>query len=63
MPPESEFLTVQEVAARLRVSVSTVRHWVLDKRLESYRVGGRRLFKREDIDKFIEQGKTEAEKK
>lgn len=40
---ESKTLTVQEAAARLRVSVATVRRWLHDGTLRGRRVGPRLL--------------------
>lgn len=45
----SEFLFLAEVAALARVSVSTVRHWVLTGKLPSIRPGRRRLVRRADV--------------
>jgi excisionase family DNA binding protein len=54
----SQYLLLTECAAEARVSVSTVRHWILTRRLASTRPGRRRLVRRVDFDEFLES--TEA---
>ena len=48
----TELLTVPELAALLRVRVSTVRSWVLQKRIP-YVKCGRILFDRAAVEKWI----------
>jgi len=47
-------LTVQEVAARLRVHRSTVSRYAQSGELRSYMLGNRRLFKESDVWSFFE---------
>lgn len=49
----SEMLLLEEVAARCRTSISTVRHWISTGRLASTRPGRRRLVKRDDVDRLL----------
>jgi excisionase family DNA binding protein len=49
----SEFLTLDETAERARVSVSTVRYWIRQKKLASVRPGRRRLVRRVDLDRLL----------
>ena len=53
-PPEApEFLTVEEVAALLRVEPGSVRRWFATGRLASYKFGKLRLVRRPDLEAFI----------
>lgn len=55
MKKAKEFLTVKEVAERLRVSIVTVRKMVKDGTLEGIRVG-KKMFriKSEELEKYID---------
>ncbi len=58
---ERVMLDIEEVAERLRVSESTIRALVREKRLRAYRIGGKRgrlRFKEEDIDRYVESTAT-----
>lgn len=51
-PPE--YLTTAEVAAILRVTINTLRQWRNEARgPRSFRVGGRVLYDRADLNAFI----------
>lgn len=54
MEKEKEFLTVKEVATRLRVSIVTVRKMVKDGALEGIRVG-KKMFriKSKELERYI----------
>jgi excisionase family DNA binding protein len=66
----AEWLTVEEVAERLRVSPRTVRGWLQDGRLKGRNLGGRAgwRIREKDVDAFMEsleggehwEGKTAA---
>jgi excisionase family DNA binding protein len=50
----SELLTVSEAAALFRVTVSTIRAWVLHKRIPYLKFGGKLIrFRRTDLEKVI----------
>ena len=51
-----ELLTVREAADFLRVKVSTIRAWILQRRVVYVKVGGRVLLRRSDLEKLIESG-------
>lgn len=57
-----EFLTVEEVASRLRVSTFTVRRWLRDGALQGVRIGGRWRVSEESLARFIaeQEGKAVA---
>lgn len=50
---QREYLLLPEVADHCRVTVRTVRHWINQRRLRSFRLGRRRLVRRIDLDDFI----------
>lgn len=49
----SELLTVEEAAARLRLAVSTIRAWILQKRVPYAKVGRRVFLRRSDLDALV----------
>lgn len=58
---ERLMLSIEEVAERLRVSESTIRNLVREKKLRAYRIGGKRgrlRFTAEDVDRYIERTAT-----
>lgn len=59
--PLDEFLFLEEVARRARVSVESVRYWIKSGRLPSCRPGKRRLVRRQDLDAFLLRNKTGRE--
>lgn len=51
---QSELLTPVEAAGALNVKLSTIRAWILNKRIPYVKVGGKLVrFRRADIDRFI----------
>ena len=52
--PEESFLTVAEVAEKLRLNQQTVRNWIDAGSLPALRVGRRVLIKRSDLDRILE---------
>lgn len=54
-PIKRSTLTVDEVAEYLGISSEMVRLLVREKRIVHFRIGRRILFKREAIDKWIEE--------
>ena len=52
----ADWLTVEEVAERLRVSPRTVRGWLQEGRLKGRNLGGRAgwRIREEDVDAFME---------
>jgi excisionase family DNA binding protein len=54
-PPElQEFLTPQEVAEILRVSVYTVRRWIKEGNLPAYKVGRSWRIEEEELGRWLE---------
>jgi excisionase family DNA binding protein len=48
--------TVEEVAEAARVSVSTVRHWIVTGKLATVRPGKRRMVRGEELEKLLNGG-------
>lgn len=60
-PPLTERLqTPDEVADRLRISVSTLRNWVGLGTVPSHRVGRRIMFTEDDVVEILAQARTPA---
>ena len=62
LPPEStdpELLDVQGAASYLGVSTGAVRNLVGQRSVEHYKIGRRVMFRREDIDRYVDQNKRE----
>jgi len=50
----SDLLTVKEAADLLRLKVSTIRAWVLQRRIPFVKLGGKRvLFRRTDLEALV----------
>jgi len=58
---ESEFLTVAEVAATLKLNQQTVRNWIDQGSLPALRIGRRVRIRRSDFERLIEAGATRAD--
>jgi excisionase family DNA binding protein len=50
---DEHYLVLEEVAAKTRASVSTVRQWVRTGKLPSVQVGRRRLVRTSDLEAFM----------
>jgi len=50
----TQLLTLEEVAARLRVAPGTVRNWVSAKRIPVVKLGTRCLFDPRELERWIE---------
>jgi len=58
---DSEFLTVAEVAATLKLNQQTVRNWIDQGSLPALRIGRRVRIRRSDFERLIEAGATRAD--
>jgi len=54
---EPNYLTAKETASYLRRSVGAVHNLVYRKQLPAYKPSGRLLFKKEDIDRWVERNR------
>jgi excisionase family DNA binding protein len=62
VPPKAEdsrMLDVNRAASYLGVSTSFMRNLVYQRSVVHYKLGGRVMFRREDIDRFVDQNKRE----
>jgi excisionase family DNA binding protein len=50
---ETELMTPAQAAAALQIKVSTIRAWVLHKKLSYVKCGGAVRFRKVDIERFI----------
>ena len=55
MPDSLDLLTVPEAAAALRIKVSTLRAWILNRKIRFHKVGGKILFKRVELSRFVDK--------
>ena len=62
MPQEKAWLTVEDIYEELghTVPLDTIRSWIRTKRLPAYRPGKAYLVKREDLEKFLEESRTDT---
>jgi excisionase family DNA binding protein len=50
----SDLLTIREAALMLRLQVSTIRAWVLHRKIPFVKLGGKRVFfRRSDLEKLV----------
>ncbi len=54
-----DFLTTKDMAKLLNSSEIWIRKLVQNKIIPSYKIGGKRLFKKEEIDQWIDSQKDE----
>jgi excisionase family DNA binding protein len=58
---DTEWLTVADVAARLKITPTTVLRWIRDRRLPATKPGGDRMgyrIRADDLDRFIAEYRT-----
>jgi excisionase family DNA binding protein len=61
--PDQSFLKINEVAALCRVSVSCVRAWRFARKIPFVQLNGKNLlFRRADVDAFIERNTMPAKR-
>ena len=59
----SDLLTIPEGAARLRLSVHTLRAWVFQKRIPFVRLGRRVLLRKEDLERLVNDSLVEVKER
>ena len=52
-----KFLTIKEISEELKVSISTVRRWITEEKLKTYKPGKVIRISEEDLMEFIESNK------
>jgi excisionase family DNA binding protein len=55
---ENEFYHLNDICKIFQVSKITVYRWIKTKKIPAYKVGGAYLFKKPDIEKFLEESKV-----
>lgn len=50
---ETEFLTTQEIAEKLKVNILTIRRWIGSGKLPAFRIGKAYRIRKEDFEKLI----------
>jgi excisionase family DNA binding protein len=60
LKPESDILTITEVAEFLKVAERTIYRLAAAKKIPAFKVGGTWRFSREDIDRWIRQQSMEG---
>jgi excisionase family DNA binding protein len=55
---DDEYLTVKEIADRLKLNQQTVRNWIDQEKLPAVRIGRRVRVRRVDLDRVLAQGAT-----
>ncbi len=55
---EPDFLTIEEIAERLRVKVYTVRIWIRKGELPAYKVGRDYRIRKEDFEEWLKKRRT-----
>jgi excisionase family DNA binding protein len=59
-PTDPEFLTVEDVAARLKVKEKTVRDWIARGMLEAYKIGKVWRIRKDHLDQAMEARRVSA---
>ena len=57
----TEWLSVEDIAEELHVTIDTVRGWIREKKLVAYRPGREYRIKREDLNRFLEESRTQKD--
>ena len=55
---DDEYLTVKEIADRLKLNQQTIRNWIDEEKLPAVRIGRRVRVRRVDLDAMLAQGAT-----
>lgn len=55
-----EFYTTASLAKRTDLTPYTIRRWCWQGRIPSYKVGGRRLIRKEDVEELLARCREEA---
>ena len=56
-----QWLTVEDISQELGIDEQTIRLWIRSKRLRAFKPGKQYLVKREDLEKFLEESRTDRE--
>jgi len=56
---DEEYLTIEEIAKRLKVKPFTVRDWIRKQELPAYKVGRTLRVKKSDFEEFMKKHRTQ----
>jgi len=56
------FLNIKEVSQLLKMNISTINNFIKEGKIPSYKVGKRRLFKKEELIRWVESQRDESYK-
>lgn len=56
----NEILIIQEAAEYLRISVTTLRRYAYERRVTHYKLKGKVVFRKADLEKFLDTRKIES---
>jgi excisionase family DNA binding protein len=56
-----QWLTVDDISKELGIDKQTIRAWIRSKRLKAYRPAKQYLVRREDLEKFLEESRTDKD--
>jgi excisionase family DNA binding protein len=59
-PTPDDYMITKEVCAKLRVTERTLYRYVKSRKLTVHKIDGKLLFKREDVDRFLDKRKRRA---
>jgi len=51
--------SIRDTSELLGLSVSTIAHWIIEGRITSFKIGGRRLIPKDEIDRLLAQARVE----
>ena len=57
---DKEILIIQEAAEYLRISVTTLRRYAYERRVTHYKLKGRIIFRKADLEKFLDSKRVET---
>lgn len=63
MSTEPQYLTLEETAQHLNVTVRAIRNWIAFKKIEHVKVGKYIRFRKSYLDQWIEKNTVKADKK
>lgn len=63
MSTEPQYLSIQQAAEYLNVTVRAIRNWIEDKRIEHVKMGKYVRFRKQYLDSWVEKNTIKAQKK
>lgn len=63
MSTEPQYLSIEQAAAYLNVTVRAIRNWIEDKRIEHVKMGKYVRFRKQYLDSWVEKNTVKEQKK